>query len=190
MGFCDTLIAKAITISCDLVAGVEANGWIVNRDDVDFASSTISDNKVTSLVLKTGKKAYAVAQPPKAPFTGTTTALEEGTYANTFTHNVGLVVLDNSPEVCKDIIDPLANGKFVVILENKFKDIAGTTGQEFQLYGWLQGLSATAIDNDKYSEDTEGGWAITLTETKSPKSAMFVFDTDYATTKAMIEALV
>lgn len=193
MGFCSLTILKSIELDCSIkqVGGLEPSGWIINREDIDFASSSdVVDGKLDSIVLKTGKKAFTIAQPPKAPFTGTTTTMEEGTYQNTFTNNIGFVVLDNNPQVIQKIINPLADGQFVVILENKCKDIAGATGQEFQLYGWYQGLTASAIEQDKYSEDTEGGWAVTLTESRTPVAAAFVFDTDYATTKAMLDALV
>jgi hypothetical protein len=43
--------------------------------------------------------------------------------------------------------------------------------------------------NEKYSEDTDGGWLITLQEQRAPKSAMFFFDTDAATTATAYEAL-
>lgn len=193
MGFCQQTISRSIELDCSVpqVAGLEPKGWIINRDDIDFgASSDVVDGKTDSIVLKTGKKAYTIAQPTKSPFSGTTTTLEEGTYQNTFTNTLSFVVLNNTPQVIQNIINPLASGQFVVILENKCKDITGTTGQEFQLYGWYQGLTATAIEQDKYSEDTEGGWAVTLTESRSPSAASFVFDTDYQTTKTMLDALV
>ena len=59
----------------------------------------------------------------------------------------------------------------------------------FQVYGYYQGLKAAEISNDKYSEDTDGGWSISLTETKVPKSALFLYKTSYETTKAAVDAL-
>ena len=75
----------------------------------------------------------------------------------------------------------------MVILRNKFK---GSTGDaEYQVYGYTQGLVASEGTNDKYSDDTDGGWLITLQETGARQSAMFLFDTDAATTAAAYEAL-
>lgn len=189
---CESLIAKAIDFACDdlIVRGLESDGLIINRSDIDFAA-TVFDSKnpniINSLVLKTGKKGYEVNQLGNTPFTGVQSTLEVGTYRNTWTHAIPIVVLSNTPEVAHDIIDGLSNGTFVVILRNKFK---GSTGDaEYQVYGYTQGLVASEGTNDKYSEDTDGGWIITLQETGARMSAMFLFNTDATTTAAAYEAL-
>jgi hypothetical protein len=45
------------------------------------------------------------------------------------------------------------------------------------------------MTNEKYSEDTDGGWLVTLQENSAPKSALFFFNTDSTTTAAAYEAL-
>jgi len=107
-------------------------------------------------------------------------------------HNVGMVILDNDPDVCGDVIDSLASGKFVVILENKHKNInkkENAGDSSYQVFGYYQGLQASTLENDKYSEDTEGGWNVVLTETKTPKSALFLYKTDLDTTTKAFESL-
>ena len=42
---------------------------------------------------------------------------------------------------------------------------------------------------NKYSEDTEGGWTVTLEEQKAPKSALFLYKTSYEATKTAINTL-
>lgn len=197
MAVCDEVLKKDIIPSCDdpVVPGFEQEGVIMNRDDIDFATTAFSATKknvIETLALKTGKKAYKVVVPGNSPFTGSQVALAAGTYRNTFTNTIAIVVLDNGPDVCADIIDGLANGSYVVVLENKFKGLQKETTPgdcAFQVYGYYQGLKATAITNDKYSEDTEGGWAATLEEQKAPKSALFLYKTSYDTTKTAIETL-
>lgn len=185
MGACDSLIKKDIAANCGSVftKGLEANGVIVNRQDIDFGSTvfdTTRKNIIKTLVIKTGKKAYEVFCPGSTPFTGVKTSLSKGTYVNKWDNDIPLVVIDNGPEVAEDIIEGLANGEFVVILRNKHK---GTSGDaEYQVYGYYQGLRSETIENDKYSEETDGGWAIALKETGAPKAAMFYFNTDAATT--------
>ena len=189
---CESLIAKAIDFACDdlIVRGLESDGLIINRSDIDFAATVFDSqnpNIINTLVLKTGKKGYEVNQLGNTPFTGVQSTLEVGTYRNTWTHAIPIVVLSNTPEVAHDIIDGLSNGTFVVILRNKFK---GSTGDaEYQVYGYTQGLVASEGTNDKYSEDTDGGWIITLQETGARMSAMFLFNTDATTTAAAYEAL-
>lgn len=191
-GICDSIISKGIAVDCDspLVRGLEADGLIINRNDVEFGQTVFdNDNKnvVKSLILKATKKGYSIVQQGASPFNGAKTTLATGTYRNTFTNEVQIAVLDNSPEVARDIIDGLANGSFVLILKNKHKGAAGKS--EYQIYGYYQGLRASAIDNEKYSEDTDGGWLVTLQETSVPKSALFYFNTDSKTTEKQYNTL-
>ena len=57
------------------------------------------------------------------------------------------------------------------------------------MFGYAQALKASAGENDKYSDDTEGGWLITLEEESVPKAAYFFFDTDSETTAAKYASL-
>lgn len=197
MGVCDDILKKDIFPSCDdpVVQGLEQEGVIMNRADVDFAATVFNStrkNVIETLAMKTGKKAYKVIVPGKTPFTGTTTALATGTYRNSFTNTLALVILANDPDVCADIIDGLANGSYVVVLENKYKGLQKEENPgdaAFQIFGYYQGLTATTIENNKYSEDTEGGWAVTLEEQKAPKSALFLYKTSYEATKTAINTL-
>lgn len=198
MAVCDNFIKQGISPSCDdpLVQGVEQRGVIINRDDIDFSAAvfnTTRKNVIETIALKSGKKAYEVVVMGSTPFTGTNTALATGTYRNTFTNTVSIVILDNGPDVCENVIDGLANGEFVIILENKFKGLQKEENPgdpAFQVYGWYQGLRASEMTNDKYSEDTDGGWSVSLQETRAPKSGVFLFKTDYETTAAAVESLV
>lgn len=191
-GVCDSIIARGISADCDnpIVKGFEADGIICNRADVDFSLSVLdNDNKniIKTLILKSGKKGFPVVQQGATPFSGAKTSLVTGTYRNTFTNEVPIAVLDNGPEVARDIIDGLANGSFVLILKNVHKGAEGKA--EYQVYGYYQGLRASAIDNEKYSQDTDGGWLVTLQETSVPKSAMFLHNTDSKTTEKQFKAL-
>lgn len=194
---CDYVIKADIVPSCKdpMTSGVEQRGIIINRMDIDFGTTAFNATKpnvIETLALKSTKKAYKAVVYGNTPFTGTNSALVVGTYRNTFTHTVSMVVLDNGPDVCENVIDALASGEFVVILENRFKGLnkgenAGDCA--FQIYGWYQGLKASEISNDKYSEETDGGWLVNLQEVKSPKSGLFLFKTDYETTASAVEAL-
>lgn len=192
MANCESLIKKDIDINCEtpVTRGLEANAVIINRSDIDFAKSVFATDKksiLESLVLKTGKKGYKCFVPGKTPFTGTKTSLNVGTYVNTFNNEFATVILDNGPDVCENIIDGLANGTFVVVYENKHK--GATKNAAFQIFGFYQGLTATALDNDKYSEETEGGWKSVLTEERAPKSGLYLYKTDYEATKALFDSL-
>lgn len=189
---CETLLSKDIDFACDDVVtkGLERDGIIINRDDIDFSKTTFdatNSNIIKTLVLKSGKKGYMVNQFGNTPFTGAKSDLSIGTYRNSWTHEIPIAVLANTPDVCENIIDGLANGTFVLILRNKSK---GTDGKaEYQVYGYHQGLIASAGAEEKYSDDTDGGWLMTLQESSAPKSAMFYFNTDSKTTATQYESL-
>lgn len=186
---CESLIAQDIKIPCEeqVTKGLESDGLIINRNDIDFAKTVIEGNVIKTLVLKTGKKAYEIRQEGANPFTGTKTELNVGTYRNSWKNTVAIVVLANTPDVCSNIIDGLANGKFVVILRNLSKGADG--GAEYQVFGFAQALKAASGENDKYSDDTEGGWLVTLEEESVPKAAYFFYDTSSETTAAKYQSL-
>ena len=190
---CDFKLASDIGGRCDSpqVAGVKNTGWLINFDDIDWDTLTkdqTNDHIITALMLQSGKRAYKVVVPGKTPFTGTQTALATGTYKNKFTKTASLVVLDSGPDVAKNVIDQLANGLFVFIFENKY---AGADKKNtFEIYGLEQGLSATEMTNEKYSEETDGGWAVTLEETGAPSSGLFFFKESIAVTRAALASLV
>lgn len=192
MPSCESLITKNIDINCEtpVTRGVESNAVIINRSELDISKAVFSADKknvLETLVMKAGKKGYQAFVPGKTPFTGVKTSLNVGTYVNTFNNEFPIVILDNGPDVCASIIDGLANGTFVVVFENKHKGAASDAA--FQVLGFYQGLTATTLENDKYSEETEGGWKAVLTEERAPKSGLFLFKTDYQATKTLFDSL-
>lgn len=193
---CDTLLSSDIIQNCTepMVKGVEMTGVIINRADIDFSAITYDTDDthiIKALPLKTGKKGYKVVQPSKNPFNDTQSSMEEGTYANTFSHELHLVILDSGYNVAQAVED-LANGEYVVVLENKHKNSKDATkpgNSAFQIYGLEQGMTASEMTSEKYSEDTNGGWAVTMTETGSPYAAQYLWTTSYAASKALFDSL-
>lgn len=188
MELCDFALAQEIGVSCDnpQKAGLRNKGYLMNYDDIDWDTLAQTDNVVTKLALLKSR-AFPVVVPGKTPFTGTQVALTAGTYLNKFTKTAAIVVLNSGPDVSKNIIDQLANGRFVFIFENKY---AGTDGKNtFEIYGLEQGLVASEMTNDKYSEDTDGGWAVTLVEENAPSSGIFFFTESLTATRAALKSL-
>lgn len=189
MGACDFKIAKSIEFDCANMSekGVEKIGYIMNYADVVKASCNRTGNILAALALADGAHGYKIIVPEGTPFNGTLIEAVVGTYKTKWNKTVAFVVLDSGPDVCKDIIDKLANGKFVIVLENVF---AGTDSKnKFEVYGFEQGLKMTAGTRDLNSDDTDGGWSVTLQEQNAPSSGIFLFDTDETTTRALLTAL-
>lgn len=189
---CDYKLAQNIGASCDnpIVQGLKNKGYLINYDDIDFDS--IQRDETNSFIVKTltllsEKKAYSAYVPGKTPFTGTKSEMATGTYSNKFNKTASIVVLNSGPDVAKNVISNLANGKYVFIMENKYQ--GDEQKNTFEIYGLEQGLTASEISNDKYSEDTDGGWAVTLVEENAPSAGIFMFNTDIKTTRKALESL-
>ena len=197
MATCEFLVLQDITSDCDnpSVMGIEANGVMINRADIDFGASEFDatrKNVIKTIALKAGKRGYAIQVSGNQPFNNTQTVLNVGTNRNSFIKDVAFTIFDNSPDLSEKVIDGLANGEFVIVYENKFKNLNKTTNagdNAFEIVGWHNGARAQTLENNKYSEDTEGGWSVMLQESNAPKSGMFLFNTSYATTKTAVETL-
>lgn len=197
MASCDNLIKMNIERNCadPLAMGYEKKGVLINREDIDFSSVVFDDvnnNIVTNLALKSGKKGYLVYQNGSKPFNGTTKTVEVSeTLGASVTSAVHIVLPDHSPAIIEGVVDPVLNGEFVFISFNKHKGLNNANGASaFELHGFYQGLTISEGSRDAYSEETGGGWAFTLTETKAPKAGLFLFDTDYKTTETMVNSLI
>jgi hypothetical protein len=158
---CDTLLSSDIVAGCgnDSQIGFNRNAWLFNKEEITTESE--GENSV-DFSMKAGKRGYKVSQIGKKPFEGTNTALVVGTYRNSFTNQVKLHIPDNADVA--SVIDEISSGKFVAILDN------GAGG--LRVYGWYNGLTATEVTNDPSSEDTDGGWVVTLEETKAKKARL------------------
>jgi len=195
---CDNLIKQAIERNCadPHVPGLELVGWIINRSQIDFANVTFkngSTNEISALPLETGAYAYPVYQSGKKPFNGTKKTLNTSDLGGYVTNRVQFIILENSPEVSANIVDPILDGEFVFIAENrakKLKDATNPGGAAFEVFGFWQGLRLAEGSLDPYSDDANGGWSVALEEEKSPKSGMFLNAGSYSATKTLIATLV
>ena len=178
---CEKLISSCIGADCNnpIFDGIEAKAWVFNKSEIasftDDDSTPSNPNLKTAIVMKENEgvsyTGYTITQLGKTPYTGTNTTLAEGNVANTFTETLNFVVPDNSPTTAM-LLDNVANGRFVVVVKNSYEG-SDNKGQ-FQIYGARKGLVCTAMQRDAYSDENNGGWAVTLTAEKTPTSALFL----------------
>lgn len=186
---CNKVITSCIAADCEnpIFKGIESIGYVFNKSEIVSMSveynkttnPTGSPNVITEIVMDTYEDdgqdvsytGFEVKQLGKTPFTGTTTSMAEGNVMNTFTETVTFVVPDNSP-VAAMLLDNIANGKFVFVLKNEYN--GSDTRGSYQVFGAKKGLVCTAMERDAYSDDTNGGWQVTLTAEGCPNSAMFL----------------
>lgn len=198
MALCDDFLAKDIAAECGNVifGGMNAEGVLMNFNQVTPTYGT-NTSIITDFTFKPEDvetpvnycKGYKVQQLGRQPFEGTQVEMTEGTYGNRFTSTVVIAVSDNGPDVTANIIDKLANGRFIFVGQNDYVHTGSNAGDnKYQVYGASKGLRASSIVREAYG-DNEGAYIVTLTEEGSSKSGVFFFDTDETTTDSAYEDL-
>lgn len=142
-------ISKNLTLAtCATPAtGIEASFVLMNFDDIDRSESSVTDDVLSAITMKTGK--YGYRYESKDNSFESSVALNKGTYAKTFTHQVILRVFAKTQEV-KDQLNQLTQGRVVVIAKNRDSHNPET---RYEVYGWENGLAvsdfqATSTDGD------------------------------------------
>ena len=158
---------------------------------VAATTETVPSVVIDSFSLVSGAKAYRINQLKNA-FTDTEVAAEVGDYRVTFTNTLAFKIFDQGPKVAS-IINGLASGEFVVILEQKDKSIDAynyASGEsKWRVFGIENGLTASEITNNAYDDSIGNGWSVKMEEKASSSSEYFIFKDDLTTTDALIASL-
>lgn len=160
---------------------------IINFSDiVSIVYDSTNKAQVKDIVLASGKTAFEIDGFKNSirPLTG----LEDGTYFKRHNHSVEILGFDISIDT-KEQLNAGIEGRYVVITENYFQGTAGESA--FEIYGLTAGLEITALDRNPNDAETQGAFHIMFSTplNKEPKLPNAFFDTDYATTKAIFDAL-
>jgi len=170
-----------------LTMGTRDLAKIINFSDIQsVVYDSTNRSQVLDIILNSGASAFEVdginnsIRPQEM--------LVDGTYFKKFDHQVEILGFDISP-LMKEHFNAAIEGRYVIITENYFQ---GATGESaFEVYGLTTGLEFTVLNRNPNDTETQGAFAITfLTKNnKEPKLPNAFFDTDYATTKAIFDAL-
>lgn len=172
------------------IKGFNYDGVLINRADVDFETIAYKSGSyqrvLTNLPVKTGKRGYLVQQPKNAPYNGTQITMEEGTFINTFTKELHLIVFAEHEDTVSYLTEQFANGEFVAVLRRREPN--GKIA--YPVFGLETGLHATEITQDFYSDDTNGNPAVVLTETGANAYEKFLDAGSEAQTETLLETLI
>jgi hypothetical protein len=180
---CEDGIFQAITSTCQTagVAGIEEKGWLINRTEI--ASLTQTDNVISDITMLQGKQSYTCTVTRKS-LNGMHELKKEDGYPDRYLHKMSVKIFENdaASQLNADNMKDL-----VLIVERKQKTADGDG--IFIAYGVETGMYK---DSDTTSLiENNGARLIELgTDAASGEkfSSYIVYDTDYATTKAMIVA--
>ena len=171
---CEKSIRTCISASCDnpIFSGIEGIGYVFNKSDIESMTTggTTDPNVITEINMKevsagVNYTGFQVKQINKQPFSGTNTAMNEGTVQNTFTETVQFLVADHSPAAAM-LLDNIANGKFVFVLVNEYT--GSDSRAKYQVYGAKKGLVCSEMTREAYSDENNGAWSVTLTAEGCP----------------------
>lgn len=168
------------------IAGTTARVILLSYSDVDKSKSVVTDNVISSLILKAGATGYEVDSLPNATVGSDT--INAGTYLKTHQHNVVVRIFKKS-EAAKKFVNGLTNARVIAIVENN--DTGNNGDTKYEVYGWDSGLELTEITVT--TEMTDGvAYQVTLangTIAQEGSLPMSLFDTDEETTDLMVEGL-
>lgn len=187
---CSKITKGLIAATCgkNATAGLEDDVLLINFDDIDRTLSVVEDNVITSIVLKSGAKAYKFTTIGRSlnDMGGT---LTKGTYRDFWLHSLPLRIFTKNEDSKAFVNDLTAGARLVPVIKNKETGVAGDV--KYEALGWDNGLelnegtfSAAMTDGVVY--DITLSSTDTAQESSLPKS---IFDTDLATTEAMIDSL-
>lgn len=169
--------------------GLKAIGYLCNFDDVDHAAmkANLKGSLYTDFILNEGAKLYKIYQSGKTPFSGTTSEAQVGTFRTTWNKTLPFVLLNNGADITENIVDKIANGRFVFIVENSYP---GTNGDNaFEVIGIETGAMLSEGNNEKYNEDYGGGWSLTMLEENAPSAGLYILKESVSATRNMLDGM-
>ena len=187
MALC-ALITQGATYDCDnpIVPGVNTRLILINKDEI--ATVTRASGYVEDITLAATKTAFAFEgyrQSLNPEYRLVPAALSIG-----YDHQIKFQVFDISQEQ-KINLEKMALGRMVAVVENMNNE--GNDDNVFEVYGLDVGMEITEMTRIARDLETQGSFSILLKtpdeEGKEPKMPVTWFDTDYATTKALVDAL-
>lgn len=166
-------------------AGVETVAYAFNRKDIDSVTYDPANSRVVSAIaLTTGAQAYKIENFKKEIDAGFDLVTSD-TNIDKFNQYVKFEAWGIDSDTVK-VLDELSD--LVIIVERKNKGADGDGA--FQIYGLQTGLYKSS--DTMRANTASGKRIIELTnqaEEESTVSYHVFFDTDYATSKAAVEAL-
>lgn len=172
---CNQLIKDNINDSCDnpMFSGMDARAFIFNFADLKKLASDVEEDNpriIKNFTFNSGTNPYYIINARTNPYTGTNTTVEVGDYRNTFVRTVSLFIPKDGAQASMDILDPLVNGRFVVVLRNNYVNDLGDN--EFQVYGYDRGMIVSNMSQTKYENNDY--WVVELQEASVPNSGKFL----------------
>lgn len=183
-------ITAGVALSCSnqLIGGANDRLILINYDEIASYTKNLTNPQIIEVItMVAGKTGYAFEgkQQSVEPLQ----ALVKTRYATSYDHQVTFKVFDATPDT-KEQLEKLVQGKVVAIVENNYKGATGNAA--FELYGADAGLYVETLERAVGDTEVLGAFNVVLKSSEFAKEGNLpasIFDTDYATTKALVETL-
>ena len=188
---CEEKLAADIIKDCDNkpIGGIEVNAVLINFDDVDKASSTFdasNDLIITNLATSSGTAGFSLEGIKQV--NGISFELvknEEG--FDKYKHVFAGVILSPSAANKKSVANIASGGRYVVVIEKKFK--GASQADAFEVLGFDNGLEiSTMVYNSKEADGVIKFELASAEAFEEPEMTRNVLETDYATTLTAFNA--
>lgn len=149
---CLSKIASAITYDCDSGNTGFSSAVILNKEDIaSLTFNTDNPALLINLVLKAGASAYKIDTVKRTLVATESLKVNEGA-PNAYTHTVTVTVTGVASSLLfRNLINPMANGSFVVLT----KAITSAGSTPHRVYGLYYGMSVTNVERSSHEN---GGW--------------------------------
>lgn len=153
---CLSKIQSAITYDCDGGNIGLVSALLINKEDILSIIFNIDNPAlVTTITLKEGATAYKIDTVKRTLVTTESLKVNEGA-PNAYTHTATVVVTGSvASALFRDIINPVANGSFVVLTKSLKTQGTPSPSNVTRPFGLYYGMSATAVDRSSHEN---GGW--------------------------------
>lgn len=186
---CTNAISQSIYIDCDNIPkeGLEPYGLVFNKDEVTLTFDALNPRKVTAITLAAGATPYQIYNPTKVPFENSGSEMNADSAFPTFNKTVNFLIPNIGADFSRDVIEPMVKGKegYIIVLPTKNKVADGA----YIIIGAEKGAIATAGTRNLTDAATNGGFAISLTETGAGFETVTLTGATFEAAKATYDAL-
>lgn len=180
---CAQNLGANIAIACATPPkpGFTGQGVLIDLGNVtpNIVVSGTNERILTSITLASGDKVAVVDNVWRDPFSGSQRALNVENGRAVFDLQLSMRVPLRSADAAKNIVEPLAKSHFIGIFP--------TVDNKFLVYGYYGKFQASEMTQN---EGENGGDCVVTMASQEPFYVTELWDTDYATTKAIYDALV
>lgn len=188
---CEEKLSADIIKDCDNkpIGGLEVSAVLINFDDIDKAASTLdatNDLLITNLATVSTTSGFTLEGIKQTNGASFEFVVKEDTF-DAYKHIFSGVILTPSASNKKSMAEVASGGRYVVVVEKKFK--GADQGDAFEVLGWDTGmLISELVWNSKESDGVIKFTLSSLDAYEEPEMTRNLLETDYATTKTAFDA--